>query len=123
MRDLNEAAARGSVQAQLALDVFVKAIRRYVGSFMLELGGVDVITFSGGIGENSAEIRSAVCRDLGAFGVELDETVNRTARKARPISAVDSLVKVLIVPADEETIVARETVDMVEQARLASVAN
>jgi acetate kinase len=123
MRDLNEAAARGSVQAQLALDVFVKAIRRYVGSFMLELGGVDVITFSGGIGENSAEIRSAVCRDLGAFGVELDETVNRTARKARPISAVDSLVKVLIVPADEETIVARETVNMVEQERLASVAN
>jgi acetate kinase len=122
MRDLNEAAAGGSMQARLALDVFVKAIRRYVGAFMLELGGVDVITFSGGIGENSSEIRSAVCKNLAAFGVELDEAVNRTARKAGAVSTAGSLVKVLIVPADEETIVARETVNAVEQTRVLNVA-
>lgn len=122
MRDLNKAAAGGSSQARLALDVFVKAIRRYVGAFMLELGGVDVITFSGGIGENSAEIRSAVCGNLAAFGVELDESVNTTARKAGAISTAESGVKVLIVPADEETIVARETVNVVEHARVLNAA-
>ena len=70
-------------ERRLALDVFVRAIRHYVGAFLLELGGVDVMTFSGGIGENSEAIRSAVCRGLAGFGIELDESVNGTARKAR----------------------------------------
>ena len=118
MRDLDEAAAAGSKQARLALDVFVRAIRHYVGAFMLELGGLDVITFSGGIGENSTETRSAVCRNLAGFGVAFDETANRTGRKAGEISKQDSAVKVLIIPADEEIIVARETVNVVECARV-----
>ena len=118
IRDLDEAAAAGDKRSQLALDVFVRAIRHYVGAFMLELGGLDVITFSGGIGENSADLRSAVCRNLAGFGVELDEAVNRTARKAGPISTEGSRVKVLIIPADEEIIVARETVGVVERARV-----
>jgi acetate kinase len=118
IRDLDEAAAAGDKRARLALDVFVRAIRHYVGAFMLELGGLDVITFSGGIGENSAEIRSAVCRDLAAFGVELDEDMNRAARTAGQISGEGSRVKVLIIPADEEIIVARETVGVVERARV-----
>ena len=118
MRDLDEAAAAGSKQARLALDVFVRAIRHYVGAFMLELGGLDVITFSGGIGENSTETRSAVCRNLAGFGVAFDETANRTGRKAGEISKQDSAVKVLIIPADEEIIVARETVNVVESARV-----
>jgi len=118
IRDLDEAAAAGDKRARLALDVFVRAIRHYVGAFMLELGGLDVITFSGGIGENSAEIRSAVCRDLAAFGVELDEDMNRAARTAGTISGEGSRVKVLIIPADEEIIVARETVGVVERARV-----
>src|ERR1035437_6827042 len=118
IRDLDEAAAAGDKRSQLALDVFVRAIRHYVGAFMLQLGGLDVITFSGGIGENSEDIRSAVCRNLAGFGVELDEAVNRTARKAGPISTEGSRVKVLIIPADEEIIVARETVGVVERARV-----
>ena len=118
IRDLDEAAAAGDKRSQLALDVFVRAIRHYVGAFMLELGGLDVITFSGGIGENSEDIRSAVCRNLAGFGVELDEAVNRTARKAGLISTEGSRVKVLIIPADEEIIVARETVGVVERARV-----
>jgi acetate kinase len=118
MRDLDEAAAAGNKRARLALDVFARAIRHYVGAFMLELGGLDVITFSGGIGENSAEIRSAVCRNLAAFGVELDEAVNKGARKAGAITVEGSAVSVLIIPADEEIIVARETVGVVERARV-----
>jgi acetate kinase len=118
MRDLNEAAAAGNARAQLALDVFVRAIRHYVGAFMLELGGLDVITFSGGIGENGCELRSSVCRDLAAFGIELDEAVNKAARKAGAISTQSSPVKILVIPADEEIIVARETVGVVERARV-----
>jgi acetate kinase len=118
IRDLDEGAAAGDKRSRLALDVFVRAIRQYVGAFMLELGGLDAISFSGGIGENSASIRSAVCRDLAGFGIALDEVVNRTARKAAAISTEGSRVKVLIVPADEEIIVARETVCVVERARV-----
>ena len=118
IRDLDEGAAAGDARSRLALDVFVRAIRHYVGAFMLELGGLDVISFSGGIGENSSETRSAVCRDLAGFGIELDEAVNRTARKAGAISTEGSRVKVLIMPADEEIIVARETVGVVERANI-----
>ncbi len=70
VRDLSEAAAAGDARARLALDVFVDAIRRYIGAFLVRLGGVDVLTFSGGIGENSPEVRAAVCEGLSAFGLE-----------------------------------------------------
>ena len=118
IRDLDEGCAVGDVRCRLALDVFIRAIRHYVGAFMVELGGLDVISFSGGIGENSAAIRSAVCRNLAGFGIELDEAVNRNARKAGAISTESSRVKVLIMPADEEIIVARETVGVVERAKV-----
>jgi acetate kinase len=118
IRDLDEGAAAGDQRSQLALNVFVRAIRHYVGAFLLELGGLDVISFSGGIGENSAAIRSAVCRNLAGFGIELDEGVNRNARMAGAISTEGSRVKVLIMPADEEIIVARETVGVVERAKV-----
>ena len=72
VRDLTADAAAGNTRAQLALDVYIRAIRHYLGAFLLELGGLDVLTFSGGIGENSVEIREAVCRGLEAFGVVLD---------------------------------------------------
>ena len=122
MRDLEDAAAKGSHRARLALDMFVRAIRHYAGAFMLELGGVDVISFSGGIGENSAEIRSSVCRNLGAFGVKIDETANRSTRMGGTISVEGSAVKVLIIPADEEIIVARETVNVVRQTKTVQMA-
>jgi acetate kinase len=116
MRDLTEAASAGSQRAQLALDVFVHSIRHYLGAFLLELGGVDVITFSGGIGENSAEIRLAVLDHLAGFGIELDEEKNKTIKTEGAISTAHSPVKVLVVPANEEMIVARETVAVVNRA-------
>jgi len=115
MRDMEEAAAAGNKRARLALDVYVRAIRHYLGAFILELDGVDAISFSGGIGENSPETRSAVCRNLAAFEIEIDEAVNRAARTAQVISSRTSAVKVLIVPADEESVVARDTVSVVER--------
>lgn len=96
VRDLEEAAVAGNHRAQLALDVFVRSIRHYVGAFLYELGGLDVLTFSGGIGENSAGIRDGVCAGLEALAPG---------------------AKVLIVPADEERIVARATAEVVSASR------
>jgi acetate kinase len=119
VRDLSEAAAAGDRRSQLALDVFVYAIRRYIGSFLLELGGLDTLTFSGGIGENSAEIRAAVVKNLAGFGIEIDEDRNRTIKGEGPISTDGSAVKILVVPANEEIVVARETVAVVNRANAA----
>ena len=110
VRDVTKAAAAGNREAQLALDAFVHSIRHYLGAFMLELGGVDAITFSGGIGENSAEIRAGCLRNLGGFGIGLDEARNASIEGEGPISAENSAVKIFVVPANEEIIVARETV-------------
>jgi len=115
LRDLNAAAATGDQRARLALDVYVRAIRHYLGALMLELGGIDVITFSGGIGENSAEIRGAVLKGLSGFGMELDESRNRTIKGEGVISSDGSAVKVLVVPANEELIIARETAAVVSR--------
>ena len=117
LRDLEEAAAAGNHRAQLALDVFVRAIRHYLGAFLLSLGGADVITFSGGIGENSAAIRAAVLENLSAFGIELDEERNRTISGEGAIAKAGAPVSLLVVPANEELIVARETMAVVERTR------
>ena len=119
VRDLMDAAAAGNREAQLALDVFVYSIRHYLGAFLLELGGVDAITFSGGIGENCAEIRAGVLRDLAGFGIELDEGKNKSIKGEGPISTAKSAVKIFVVPANEEIIVARETVAVAARAMAA----
>ena len=111
LRDLDEAAAKGDKRARLALDVFVRAIRHYLGAFLLELGG---------IGENSGEIRAAVLKSLAAFGVELNEETNKTIKGEGEISTLRSAVKVLVIPANEESIVARETVAVVSRAHAAA---
>jgi acetate kinase len=117
LRDLEDAAAKGDKRARLALDVFVRAIRHYVGAFLLELGGLDVITFSGGIGENSAAIRAEVLKGLAPFGVELDEEKNAALKGEGEISTHRSIVRVLVIPANEESILARETADVVRKSR------
>ena len=109
VRDLSMAAESGDARSQLALDVFIRAIRHYVGAFLVTLGGLDVLTFSGGIGENSALVREQVCKGLATFGIELDAERNRAARLEQKISADRSPVTILILPADEERIVARAT--------------
>jgi len=117
IRDLTEAAAAGSHRAQLGIDVFVRSIRHYIGAYMVALGGLDAISFSGGIGENSAEIRAAVLANLTEFGIELDPEVNRTFKGEGIISSPNSRVMLLVVPANEELIVARETAAVVNRAK------
>jgi acetate kinase len=107
MRDLEAAARAGDCRARLAIDVFVRSVRHYIGAFLVELGGLDVLTFSGGIGENDVEIRAAICRGLEPFGLQLDEAANQAAHGEARISAAASPAAVYVVPADEERIVAR----------------
>ena len=117
VRDLSEAAAAGDARARLALDVFVDAIRRYLGAFLVRLGGLDVLTFSGGIGENSPEVRAAVCQGLSAFGIELDADRNRRDFGEATVSTDSSPATILVIPADEERIVARATAEAVARLK------
>jgi acetate kinase len=116
LRDLEEAAARGEARSRLALDVYVQAIRHYLGAFLVKLGGLDVLTFSGGIGENSAAVRAAVCAGLGELGIAIDAARNATARGEAVLSPEGARVTILLVPADEERIVARAVAQVVGAA-------
>lgn len=109
IRDVEQAAAQGNARAQLALDVFNTDIRRHMGGLLVELGGADAIVFTGGIGENGANVRSEVCRNLQELGIELDETRNATAKGEARISSDASRTQVWIIPTNEELIVARQT--------------
>lgn len=114
VRDVNQAIAAGNKNARLAIDVFVHGVRRYLGGFLVELGGLDVLTFSGGIGEHNPHIRAAVCEGLSGFGIELDSGRNHAVRGEGLISGDQARVKILVIPADEERIVARETFKLVQ---------
>ncbi len=107
VRDLQEAAAKGNPRARRALDVFVHDVRRYLGQFWVQLGGLDAITFSGGIGEKSPEVRAGVLAGLEEMGVRLDPERNRATDREAEISADGSRVRVWVVKTNEELIVAR----------------
>jgi len=117
VRDLEEAAAAGDKRSQLALDVFTRAIRHYVGAFLLELGGLDILTFSGGIGENSIAVRAAVLHNLTSFGIVLDAERNNNLKGEGPVTAAGSKVLATVVPANEEIVVARETAAVVARSK------
>ena len=112
LRDIESAASQGNASAQLALDVFITDIRRYLGAFLVALGGADAIVFTGGIGENSKVIRNGVCRDLSWFGIDLDSSLNDSAKGESLISTDASRVQIWTVPTNEELIVARQTRDL-----------
>src|SRR5262249_599173 len=109
------AAGAGDARAALALDVFIAAIRHYVGAYLLELGGAHAIVFTGGIGENSPTIRAGVCRDLDWFGIELDPAKNSAGPVERAVSTSGSGVGIWTVPTNEEIVVARQTKQLLEQ--------
>jgi acetate kinase len=108
LRDIEAGAERGEPRARLALDVFVASVRHYLGAYLLLLGGAEAIVFTGGIGENSARMRQAVCTDLGWFGIQLDGQANAQAKGECPIHAPGSRVQLWTMPTNEELIVARQ---------------
>jgi acetate kinase len=116
LRDIEEDAARGGAASRHAIDVYVAAVRHYLGAYLLLLNGADAIVFTGGIGENSERIRSEVCADLDWSGICLDPTRNATAKGEAPIHADLSRVQLWIMPTNEELIVARQAKQLLETA-------
>jgi acetate kinase len=114
IRDLEDAAAQGKARARLALDVFVAEIRRHLGGMLVELGGVDCIVFTGGIGENGVNIRSGVCAGLAELGIDLDPALNATAKGECRINKSTGRVQVWTIPTNEELVVARQTKHVLE---------
>ena len=113
VRDLEEAAGQGHSRAALALDVMVHETRKYIGAYAAVLGGLDALVFTGGIGENGIAIRRKVCRGLEFLGIRLDPVANDSRGREGRISATGSSVQVLVILANEELVIARETEKLV----------
>lgn len=112
LRYIEEAADAGNTRAKLAMEVFVNGILHYIGAFYIDLGRLDYLVFTAGIGEHSARIRRMVCEKLGPLGVKLDPEKNEGCRGEGVISAADSAVCVRVIPANEELGIARRTYEM-----------
>lgn len=110
MREIEESAQNGNYRAQLALNVFCYRVKKYIASYIGVLNGVDAIVFTAGIGENSKTVRSLSLSNMDTFGIKLDEKLNKeTQSKEAIISTIDSKVKVLVIPTNEELVIALET--------------
>lgn len=118
MREIEAAVNAGDPRAKLALDMYELRILKYVGAYAAEMGGLDVIVFTGGVGENQTGVRENVCEPLKFMGVEIDKELNAVTRGTETIiSTPSSRVKVLIVPTDEELTIARDTQDIVSKLK------
>ena len=116
MREIVDAADAGNAKARLALDMYELRILKYIGAYVAEMNGVDLIAFTGGVGENQTPTRRNVCRNLTYLGVKIDETLNDELWHGKDgvISTPDSAVKVVVTLTDEEYMIARDTEAIVE---------
>ncbi|MCM1137363.1 MAG: acetate kinase [Duncaniella sp.] len=116
MREIEAAIKNGDGIAKLAQDMYEQRILKYIGAYAAEMGGVDIIVFTGGVGENQTTLRAAVCKPLAFIGVEIDEAVNAGIRgKEAVISTPASKVAVVVIPTDEELMIARDTEEIVSK--------
>lgn len=114
LRDIEAEAIKGNRDCQLALDMNVYRIKKYIGSYVSVLNGLDAIVFTAGIGENSSYIRKSVCTDMDFFGIELDDTKNNhSSKNDREINTENSKVKILVIPTNEELEIAIQVYDLV----------
>ena len=116
-RDLETAAEEGNERAQLALKVFAHKVRFYIVAYIAEMNGCDAIIFTAGVGENDIGMRDIICNDLGNLGIKLDVVKNRVKGRECIISRDDSRVKLILIPTNEELMIARDTRDIVEGRR------
>ncbi|MCU6708311.1 acetate kinase [Paenibacillus sp. J5C_2022] len=118
MREVTEAMNEGDKNAKLAFDMYVYRVKKYIGAYAAAMNGMDVLVFTAGVGENSAVLRQAVVEGLTFLGMELDEERNAVrSKEAREISTDNSRVKVLVVPTNEELLIARDTYALVKAAQ------
>jgi len=112
MRDVENAAKNGDERAKLAQDMYFYRIKKYIGAYAAAMGGVDVVVFTAGVGENQIGMRAEVCKGLEFLGVKFDEQKNKIRGEEAIISADDSKVKVVVIPTDEELMIATDTMNL-----------
>ena len=119
MREVEVAAAGGNARARLALDAFVETCRHYIGSYLVALGGADALVFTGGIGQNGKAIRAAICKDLDFAGIKIDHDKNLAAKGSEEtrIFAAGSKAQIWVLPTNEELIVARQTMEVLNKKK------
>ncbi len=115
MRDVEKAANSGNADATLAIEAFVESVRHYIGAYLVVLGGCDALVFTGGIGENGAALREAICHDLEWAGIELDPNKNQIRAEEGRISTVESRADIWVIPTNEELVVARQTAALLSE--------
>ncbi|MFZ5983789.1 MAG: acetate kinase [Acidobacteriota bacterium] len=115
MRDIHKAIAEGNERAEMAFKMFCYRIRKYIGTYAASMNGVDAIVFTAGIGENDARVREVACSNLDYLGIHLDPKKNESPEREKVISSSASKVDVLVVPTNEELMIARETVRVVQK--------
>ena len=124
MREISAAASNGNHQALRAIQAFCYRIKKYIGAYVAALDGVDVLVFTGGIGLGAAGVRARVCQGLDRLGINLDIMRNRSIHKAESVEDISdstSLVKVLVIPTDEEKMIARETMRALRQSEVSKI--
>ncbi|RME24411.1 MAG: acetate kinase, partial [Candidatus Zixiibacteriota bacterium] len=120
MREVIDAMNEGHMNARLAFNVYCYRLRKYIGAYTAAMGGLDVLVFTAGAGENSPEVRAASCQKLEFLGVKLDEEKNRVAiGKEMDISADDASVRTLVIPTNEELVIALDTERIVKEKQAA----
>ena len=115
MRDVSDAAKAGNKRAKLAIDMYNYRIKKYIGAYTAAMGGVDIIVWTAGVGENQMDIRWKSCKDLEYLGIKIDEKANQTRGEEAIISAPDSKVTVCVIPTDEELVIAQDTMALVKK--------
>ena len=113
-RDIEGAAANGDEKAQVALDAYAQRVKKYIGAYAAEMNGVDAVVFTAGVGENGIDMRKAIASNMEFLGMELDKEANKVRGKETVISTADSKVKILLIPTNEELMIARDTVALVK---------
>lgn len=115
MREVEAAAAEGNRRARLALDMYCYRIKKYIGAYAAAMGGVDIIVWTAGVGENQTDVREDSCKGLEFLGVKIDHEANNTQGKEAVISAPDSKVTVCVIPTDEELMIAKDTMALLQK--------
>ena len=116
-RDVETAADEGNERAQLALDMFVYSVKKFIGSYAAAMGGVDAIVFTGGIGENNCKMREDILDGLEFLGIDLDKEKNLKTRTQADVSKPESKTKVLVIPTNEELVIAMDTMEIVKNLK------
>jgi len=118
MREIGDAIEKGDSMAALGVDMYTYRIKKFIGSYVAAMGGVDLIVFTGGIGENDVAVREAALKDMEFFGIEMDDELNKKSRgKEVVITSKDSKVTVAIIPTDEELVIAQDTMQIVKELK------